>query len=77
MKGLCTVVNAPLDDLGRFQTSLGITGPSFVEYQYLMKGFGYSVYKEGTDGQWPYVLLNVTLGFDVVFHYFVGYDRGE
>jgi len=33
------------------------TGPSFVEYQYLQKGFGYGVYKEG---------------FDIVFHYDVG-----
>jgi hypothetical protein len=40
-----------------FENALGIEGPAFAEYQYLMKGFGYGVYKEG---------------FDVVFHYDVG-----
>jgi hypothetical protein len=39
------------------QRSLGINGPEYAEYQYLSKGFGYGVYKEG---------------FDVVFHYKVG-----
>jgi len=32
-------------------------GPDWVEYQHLMKGYGYGVYKEG---------------FDVVLHYDVG-----
>lgn len=37
-----------------FQNLLGVEGPAYAEYQYLMNGFGYGVYKEG---------------FDVVFHY--------
>jgi len=62
VRGFCELVGAQADDVGRFQGQLGVTGPAYVEYQYLMKGFGYSVYKEG---------------FDAVFHYFVGHDRGE
>eukprot|EP01087_Luapelamoeba_hula_P010868 TRINITY_DN2899_c0_g1_i1.p1 TRINITY_DN2899_c0_g1~~TRINITY_DN2899_c0_g1_i1.p1 ORF type:complete len:470 (+),score=67.62 TRINITY_DN2899_c0_g1_i1:161-1570(+) len=41
----------------KFEGALGVSGPSYVEYQYLMKNFGYSVYKEG---------------FDIIFHYDVG-----
>jgi len=43
--------------LAKFEDALGVNGVQFVEYQYLQKGFGYGVYKEG---------------FDVVFHYQVG-----
>jgi len=46
--------------LALFEGSLHSNGPSYVEYQYLQKGFGYGVYKEG---------------FDVVFHYDVGEER--
>jgi len=45
------------NSLALFEGSLHSSGPSFVEYQYLQKGFGYGVYKEG---------------FDIVFHYDVG-----
>jgi hypothetical protein len=45
------------NDMALFEGSLNSSGPSFVEYQYLQKGFGYGVYKEG---------------FDIVFHYDVG-----
>jgi len=48
------------DGLAVLEGALGAEGPSYVEYQYLMKGFGYSVYKEG---------------FDIVFHYVVGEER--
>lgn len=40
-----------------FQALLGVEGPAYAEYQFLMNGFGYGVYKEG---------------FDVVFHFDVG-----
>lgn len=42
------------DHLFQFESALGVSGPAYAEYQYLMKGFGYGVYKEG---------------FDIVFHY--------
>eukprot|EP01125_Pyxidicula_operculata_P012216 TRINITY_DN3_c1_g1_i1.p1 TRINITY_DN3_c1_g1~~TRINITY_DN3_c1_g1_i1.p1 ORF type:complete len:454 (-),score=121.73 TRINITY_DN3_c1_g1_i1:418-1779(-) len=45
------------ENLFRFEGAVGCEGPSFVEFQYLMPGFGYGVYKEA---------------FDVVFHYRVG-----
>jgi len=50
------------DELASFEAALGADGPSYSEYQYLMKGFGYGVYKEG---------------FDIVFHYAVGEERQE
>jgi len=62
VRSFCTLSGTSADEILRFQNALGVPGPSHVEYQYLMKGFGYSVYKEG---------------FDVVFHYMVGQDRGE
>jgi len=62
VRQFCTLSDARADEVLRFQHALGNTGPAFVEYQFLMKGFGYNVYKEG---------------FDVVFHYTVGHDRGE
>lgn len=59
---LCALSLASSEDIARFQTALASSGPAYAEYQYLMKGFGYGVYKEG---------------FDIVFHYMVGEDRGE
>jgi len=50
------------DPLIRFSNSLGLAGPHFVEFQFLMKGFGYGVYKEG---------------FDVIFHYNVGREENR
>jgi len=50
------------ETLALFEGSLHSTGPSWVEYQYLQKGFGYGVYKEG---------------FDIVFHYDVGEESSE
>lgn len=60
--GLCQVGGGSSDEILRFQSGLQSQGPLFAEYQYLMKGFGYGVYKEG---------------FDIVFHYLVGEDHGE
>jgi len=51
---LCDVVGGNKDELASFEGSLRSEGPQFAEFQYLMKGFGYGVYKEG---------------FDIVFHY--------
>jgi len=62
VSSLCSLAQAPVDDIVRFQEQLASQGPAYAEYQYLMKGFGYGVYKEG---------------FDIVFHYVVGEDRGE
>jgi len=53
---LCNMTGAP-GNLLRFQEEIESQGPAFAEFQYLMQGFGYGVYKEG---------------FDVVFHYKVG-----
>lgn len=60
--GLCQVGSGNADEILRFQKALQSQGPLYAEYQYLMKGFGYGVYKEG---------------FDIVFHYMVGEDHGE
>jgi len=54
---LCTLCGGNQDEMASFEASLGKDAPSYVEYQYLMRNFGYGVYKEG---------------FDVVFHYIVG-----
>jgi len=54
---LCVIGGGNADALLRFEQALGVNGQAYAEYQYLMKGFGYGVYKEG---------------FDVVFHYDVG-----
>jgi len=60
---LCNIVaGGNKDDLAAFESALQSQGPAYAELQYLMKGFGYSVYKEG---------------FDVVFHYNVGEERCE
>jgi len=52
-------VSSP-DELHNFESSLMVAGPAWVEFQCLMKGFGYGVYKEG---------------FDVIFHYAVGSEH--
>jgi len=57
---LCQVGGGTPAQLFQLEQSLGVNGPAFAEYQFLNKGFGYGVYKEG---------------FDVVFHYNVG-DEG-
>jgi len=54
---LLDIAGGNKNSLALFEGSLHSSGPSFVEYQYLQKGFGYGVYKEG---------------FDIVFHYDVG-----
>ncbi|KAF2068090.1 hypothetical protein CYY_010584, partial [Polysphondylium violaceum] len=59
---LCEFGQANKERISKFETALGGAGPAFVEFQYLQKGFGYTVYKEG---------------FDIVFHYFVGEDQSE
>jgi len=58
---LCQLVKAGNEQLAAFEGSLGSEGPSFVEFQYLKEGFGYGVYKEG---------------FDIVFHYHAGEEKG-
>jgi len=45
------------DAVETFANTVGCQVPQYAEYQYLMKGFGYGVYKEG---------------FDVMFHWNVG-----
>jgi len=62
VNGLCQLGGGSSDEISKFQTALQSQGPAYAEYQYLMKGFGYGVYKEG---------------FDIVFHYLVGEDHGE
>jgi len=62
VSGLSQLGGGSSDEIGKFQVALQSQGPTYAEYQYLMKGFGYGVYKEG---------------FDIVFHYLVGEDHGE
>lgn len=57
---LCNLVGGNRDNLSHFESALGGEGPIWAEYQFLQKGFGYGVYKEG---------------FDIVFHYLVGQDE--
>jgi hypothetical protein len=47
VSSLCQLSQASVDDISRFQNALASSGPAYAEYQYLMKGFGYGVYKEG------------------------------
>eukprot|EP00727_Mastigamoeba_balamuthi_P009613 m51a1_g5274 hypothetical protein (494) ;mRNA; r:153597-156304 len=61
-EALVETVNGKRDAIAKFERAFGGTSPSFVEYQYLVKGFGYGVYKEG---------------FDVVFHWQVGEEWGN
>lgn len=52
---LCPMCGASSSEpLTTFSSKLGVSLPSFVEFQYLNQDYGYGVYKEG---------------FDVVFHY--------
>jgi hypothetical protein len=51
---LAKCVGASTDSIEQFQVSLSCDGPTYVEYQYLMEGFGYGVYKEGFDIQFGY-----------------------
>jgi len=53
VESLCTLSGGNLTQMLNFQKLINLK-PKFAEYQYLMKGFGYGVYKEG---------------FDVMFHY--------
>jgi len=59
---LCSISGGNQEEMAAFEASLGKDCPSYVEYQYLMKGFGYGVYKEG---------------FDIVFHYIVGEEYSQ
>lgn len=59
---LCSVSGGNHEEMAAFEASLGKENPSYVEYQYLMKNFGYGVYKEG---------------FDIVFHYVVGEEHAD
>ena len=59
---LCDIAGGKRTELMNFEKALGCNGPSYIELQYLIKGFGYSVYKEG---------------FDVVVHYHVGEERDD
>jgi len=59
INALYTYAGSNQAQMAAFEASLGGRGPASAEYQYLMKGFGYGVYKEG---------------FDVVFHWDVGQE---
>eukprot|EP01114_Cavostelium_apophysatum_P022601 TRINITY_DN822_c0_g1_i1.p1 TRINITY_DN822_c0_g1~~TRINITY_DN822_c0_g1_i1.p1 ORF type:complete len:482 (-),score=136.28 TRINITY_DN822_c0_g1_i1:109-1554(-) len=59
---LCSISGGNHEEMAAFEASLGKERPSYVEYQYLMKNFGYGVYKEG---------------FDIVFHYIVGEEHSD
>jgi len=54
---LCALCGSSYDTIKRLQETLRVSNPSHVEYQFLLNGFGYGVYKEG---------------FDVLFHYRAG-----
>jgi len=60
VQSLCTMNGAQHGALMNFESALGVTGPAFVEFQFLMRGYGYGVYKEG---------------FDIVFHYTAGVEN--
>jgi len=51
------VAGGKRDAIETFANTVGCMTPQYAEYQYLMKGFGYGVYKEG---------------FDVMFHWNIG-----
>jgi len=57
---LCSMSGVSPQQLINFQSTLGVQTPEFVEFQYLMNGYGYGVYKEG---------------FDIVFHFRVGEEH--
>mmetsp|Transcript_7181 Transcript_7181/g.10843 ORF Transcript_7181/g.10843 Transcript_7181/m.10843 type:complete len:437 (-) Transcript_7181:69-1379(-) len=58
---LAQIVSGDTGRLGPLQKALGGNGPAFAELQITREGFGYGVYKEG---------------FDIVFHYYGGEERG-
>jgi len=58
-QSLCAMAGAQYNVLLKFENSMGSGSPAFVEFQYLMRGYGYGVYKEG---------------FDIVFHYTAGVE---
>jgi len=59
---LCHVSGAQITKFQKFHQAFGVTGPTYVEYQFLNAGFGYGVYKEGQD---------------IVFHYTVGVEGSQ
>jgi len=59
---LLEIAGGNKNELALFEGSLHSAGPSYVEFQYLQRGFGYGVYKEG---------------FDIVFHYDVGDETSD
>jgi len=60
VQSLCTMNGAQSNSLMNFESALGVACPAFVEFQFLMRGYGYGVYKEG---------------FDIVFHYTAGVEN--
>jgi len=63
VSALCNLSGVPrTNNLFAFEEALGVDGPVWVEFQFLMKTFGYGVYKEG---------------FDVIFHYLAGEEYGK
>jgi len=57
---LCALCGSSYDSIKKLQETIRVNNPSYVEFQFLMTGFGYGVYKEG---------------FDVFFHYKVGEEK--
>jgi len=57
VESLCNLSGGNSEQLSRFEHAIGVSGPEYVEFYYLMEGFGYAVYKEG---------------FDIIFHYKIG-----
>jgi len=62
VQSLCSLTGAQFNVLQNFESALGVACPSFVEMQFLMRGYGYGVYKEG---------------FDIVFHYTAGVENAN
>jgi len=60
ISSLCSLSGAQTNKFLEFQNALGGNNPTCVEFQYLMRGYGYGVYKEG---------------FDVVFHFTAAVER--
>jgi len=60
VSSLCSFSGAQTNKFFEFQNALGGNNPTCVEFQYLMRGYGYGVYKEG---------------FDVVFHFTAAVER--
>jgi len=62
VESLCNMSGGNAEQLFKFEKSLNVDGPAYVEFLYLMENFGYGVYKEG---------------FDIVFHYKVGEETAD